>query len=70
MVGLDGLHWGIAIVIGFMSLPIGAVIRLIPDEIFGFVFLNPATRERYLGGNQTRATSVYVTGNERLHWNE
>ncbi|KAG1057716.1 hypothetical protein G6F43_000466 [Rhizopus delemar] len=70
VVGLDGLHWGIAIVIGFMSLPIGAVIRLIPDEIFGFLFLNPATRERYLGGNQTRATSVYVTGNERLHWNE
>ncbi|OAD02217.1 hypothetical protein MUCCIDRAFT_126632, partial [Mucor lusitanicus CBS 277.49] len=33
VVALDGPHWGIAIVIGFLSLPIGVVIRLIPDDI-------------------------------------
>ncbi|KAG1456396.1 hypothetical protein G6F56_006840 [Rhizopus delemar] len=70
VVGLDGAHWGIAIVVGFMSLPIGAVIRLIPDEIFSCLFLNLVTREKYFGGTQAAATSVYVTGNERLQWNE
>ncbi|KAK4520697.1 Ras- protein RABG3f [Mucor velutinosus] len=69
VVALDGPHWGIAIVIGFLSLPIGVVIRLIPDDIFGFLFFNPATREKYLGGNENCVPSVYVAGNERVPWN-
>ncbi|KAF1806589.1 PMCA-type calcium-translocating P-type ATPase [Mucor lusitanicus] len=69
VVALDGPHWGIAIVIGFLSLPIGVVIRLIPDDIFGFLFFNPATREKYLGGNENSVPSVYVAGNERVPWN-
>ncbi|CAO3613454.1 unnamed protein product [Mucor fragilis] len=69
VVALDGPHWGIAIVIGFLSLPIGVVIRLIPDDIFGFLFFNSATREKYLGGNENSVPSVYVAGNERMPWN-
>ncbi|EPB88558.1 hypothetical protein HMPREF1544_04671 [Mucor circinelloides 1006PhL] len=69
VVALDGPHWGIAIVIGFLSLPIGVVIRLIPDDIFGFLFFNPATREKYLGGSENSVPSVYVAGNERVPWN-
>ncbi|CEP17534.1 hypothetical protein [Parasitella parasitica] len=69
VVALDGAHWGIAIVIGFLSLPIGVVIRLIPDDIFGFLFFNPATRERYMGGGENAVPSVYVAGNERVPWN-
>lgn len=63
VVPLDGAHWGIALVIGFISLPIGVVIRLIPDDIFGFLFVNEATREKYLGSNAAEPT-VY-SGNKR-----
>ncbi|KAI9359073.1 PMCA-type calcium-translocating P-type ATPase [Pilaira anomala] len=68
VVPLDAAHWGIAIVIGFFSLPIGVVIRLIPDHIFGFLFRNPATREKYMG-EQASTPAVYMAGNERLPWN-
>lgn len=33
-VPLDKHFWFISIVIGLMSIPIGALIRLLPDEIF------------------------------------
>ncbi|KAI8079650.1 PMCA-type calcium-translocating P-type ATPase [Gilbertella persicaria] len=69
VVPLDGAHWGIAIVIGFLSLPIGVVIRLIPDNIFGFLFFSSSAREKYLGGNESAIPSVYVAGNERMPWN-
>ncbi|KAI7882412.1 PMCA-type calcium-translocating P-type ATPase, partial [Lichtheimia hyalospora FSU 10163] len=32
-VPLDTMHWVLCILVGFMSLPVGALIRLIPDEI-------------------------------------
>ncbi|KAG0093250.1 hypothetical protein BGZ92_006743 [Podila epicladia] len=32
---LDGTQWAICVVLGFLSLPFGVVIRLIPDELFG-----------------------------------
>jgi Ca2+-transporting ATPase len=69
VVAIDGPHWAIAILIGFLSLPIGVVIRLIPDNIFGFLFFSSAAREKYLGGHQNAVPSVYVAGNERLPWN-
>lgn len=69
VVPLDAKHWAVALVIGFLSLPIGVVIRLIPDNTFSFLFFNQATRERYLGGNESAVPSVYVAGNERLPWN-
>ncbi|KAI9476101.1 MAG: PMCA-type calcium-translocating P-type ATPase [Benjaminiella poitrasii] len=68
VVPLDGVHWAIAIVIGLLSLPIGVIIRLIPNDVFGFLFFNTATRERYLGGNVNTVPSVYVAGNERVPW--
>lgn len=69
VVQLDGPHWAISIVIGLISLPVGVVVRLIPDDIFGFLFRNPATREKYLGGNTNVVPSVYMAGNERMPWN-
>jgi Ca2+-transporting ATPase len=30
---LNGTQWGISIVLGFLSLPVGVVVRLIPDEL-------------------------------------
>ncbi|CAO3591880.1 unnamed protein product [Absidia cylindrospora] len=69
---VDGPSWAISIVIGMFALPVGVVIRLIPDDIFGFIFFNSATRQRYLG-TDPKATlappSVYVTGNDRVAWN-
>lgn len=69
VIALDGAHWAIAIVVGLLSLPIGVVIRLVPDNIFGFLFRDPATREKYLGGNGNTVPAVYMAGNERLPWN-
>ncbi|ORX46293.1 PMCA-type calcium-translocating P-type ATPase [Hesseltinella vesiculosa] len=69
---INGVDWAISIILGLLSLPIGAVIRLIPDESFAFLFRNPTTRQRYLGidSNNTMTTpSVYVTGNDRVAWN-
>jgi Ca2+-transporting ATPase len=31
---LDGDQWAISIVLGALSIPVGAIIRLIPDELF------------------------------------
>ncbi|KAI7891004.1 PMCA-type calcium-translocating P-type ATPase [Mucor mucedo] len=68
VVALDAAHWAIALVIGVISLPIGVVIRLIPDSIFACLFRDPVTREKYMGGGST-VPAVYVAGNERLPWN-
>ncbi|KAI8647717.1 PMCA-type calcium-translocating P-type ATPase [Parasitella parasitica] len=68
---VDGVAWAISICVGLLSLPIGVLVRLIPDEFFAFVFVfNPAARQRYLGGtNDSASPSVYVAGNERIAWN-
>ncbi|KAF7728364.1 hypothetical protein EC973_006172 [Apophysomyces ossiformis] len=66
---IDGPHWAIAIVVGLLSLPIGVVVRLIPDDIFGFLFRDPAVRERYLGGRHL-VPSIYMAGNERMPWSQ
>lgn len=70
VVPLDAKHWAVALVIGFLSLPIGVVIRLIPDNTFSFLLFSKSARERYLGGNESAVPSVYVAGNERLPWNQ
>ncbi|CEP07016.1 hypothetical protein [Parasitella parasitica] len=68
---VDGVAWAISLCVGLLSLPIGVLVRLIPDEFFGFVFIfNPAARQRYLGGANDSATpNVYIAGNERIAWN-
>ncbi|ORZ19375.1 PMCA-type calcium-translocating P-type ATPase [Absidia repens] len=65
---VDGSAWAISIVIGMFALPVGVVVRLIPDDIFGFLFFNAATRQRYLGTDSKASLappSVYVTGNDQ-----
>lgn len=67
---MTGGQWGIALVVGFLSLPIGVVIRLIPDDIFGFLFFSSSAREKYLGGgNSSMVPSVYMAGADRMPWN-
>lgn len=61
MTRIGGPQWAIAIVIGMFSLPVGALIRLIPDRWFGFLFRNPTTRQRYLG-EAPLVPSLYMTG--------
>ncbi|KAI9020969.1 PMCA-type calcium-translocating P-type ATPase [Phycomyces nitens] len=72
VIPLNGPQWAIALVIGVLSLPIGVVIRLIPDDLFAFVFRNPVTRQRYMGNTMKHASlppSVYMADNERVAWN-
>jgi Ca2+-transporting ATPase len=70
---LDGTHWAISIVVGLLALPIGAVIRMIPDDIFAIFFRNENTRIQYLQPEKllssNRTPSVYVAGGERFAWN-
>lgn len=69
---VDGIAWAISICVGLLALPIGVIIRLIPDEALSWVFMfNPAARQRYLGPNNTSNATpeVYVAGNERIAWN-
>ncbi|RCH85954.1 hypothetical protein CU097_006847, partial [Rhizopus azygosporus] len=70
VVRIDGISWAISICVGLISIPIGVVIRLIPDELFSFVFFfNPKARQRYLGKNEHLVSpTVYVAGNERITW--
>lgn len=65
---IDGIHWLISVAVGFLSLPIGLVIRLIPDNVFAFILVKRSARERYLGHAQ-KVPSMYMAGNERLSWN-
>lgn len=65
---IDGPSWALSIVVGLFAIPVGAVIRLIPDKVFGFLFFKPATRQRYLGENYVPASpvnpSIYLAGND------
>ncbi|KAI9492376.1 PMCA-type calcium-translocating P-type ATPase [Zychaea mexicana] len=63
---IDGPSWAIAIIVGMFALPVGVVVRLIPDSAFGFLFRNPATRQRYLGGDYKGplVPSIYMAGND------
>ncbi|KAI9013962.1 PMCA-type calcium-translocating P-type ATPase [Phycomyces nitens] len=68
---IGGVEWAISIVIGLISIPIGVIIRLIPDRIFMFLFRNPTSRQRYFGVQNSGdmvPPSVYVAGNERFSW--
>ena len=67
VVPLDGIHWAISVLVGLLALPIGVVIRLIPDNVFAFVLFKSTARERYLGHTQ-KVPSLYMAGNERLSW--
>jgi Ca2+-transporting ATPase len=69
---VDGIAWAISVCVGLLALPVGVIVRLIPDEALSFVFMfNPAARQRYLGTNNNSnvSPSVYVAGNERIAWN-
>ncbi|KAI8141189.1 PMCA-type calcium-translocating P-type ATPase [Fennellomyces sp. T-0311] len=67
VVPIDGIHWAISVLVGLLALPIGVVIRLIPDNVFAFVLFKSTARERYLGHSQ-KVPSMYMAGNERLSW--
>ncbi|KAI7860205.1 PMCA-type calcium-translocating P-type ATPase [Circinella umbellata] len=67
VVPLDGIHWAISVLVGLLALPIGVVVRLIPDNVFAFVLFKSTARERYLGHTQ-KVPSLYMAGNERLSW--
>lgn len=68
---INGVDWAISVIVGLISIPIGVLIRLIPDECFSFIFVfNPKARQRYLEGENQSSPSVYLTGNKRIEWNQ
>lgn len=70
---LDGAQWGISLVVGFISLPLGIVIRCIPDS--WVLRLVPRPVRRYLAARarkqqeQQRAKDVEAQG-PHFQWNE
>lgn len=59
IVGLTGEQWGYSIFFGFLSIPIGAIIRLIPDELIRKLI------PTYLMKQQTRGPQVTVEDEEQ-----
>ncbi|KAI9318132.1 PMCA-type calcium-translocating P-type ATPase [Dichotomocladium elegans] len=63
---INGPSWALSIIVGMFSLPVGALVRLIPDHWFAFLFRNPETRRRYLGEDYDGPIrpSVYMAGSD------
>lgn len=57
--GLTGEQWGYSIFFGFLSIPIGAIIRLIPDELIRKVIPTSLMKQ------QTRGPQVTVEDEEQ-----
>ncbi|KAF1846763.1 calcium transporting P-type ATPase-like protein [Cucurbitaria berberidis CBS 394.84] len=57
---LNGAQWGYSIVLGFLSLPVGVIVRLIPDELIEKCIPNFFKRKR---------TPEVVVSDEDYQWN-
>ncbi|KAI9318809.1 PMCA-type calcium-translocating P-type ATPase [Dichotomocladium elegans] len=67
---INGVHWAISIVVGLLAIPIGAIIRLLPDRLFAFILIRKSTRDRYLGNTDnanriSKIPSMYMAGGSR-----
>lgn len=61
VVPLSGPLWAISICLGALSLPIGVIIRLIPDELVAKILPKWMSRKR--------VSNVYVSNEDRFQWN-
>ncbi|KAF1945231.1 calcium transporting P-type ATPase-like protein [Clathrospora elynae] len=61
VVRLNGAQWGYSIVLGFLSLPIGVIIRLIPDELI---------QKCIPGFFRRKQTPQVVVSDEDYQWNQ
>jgi Ca2+-transporting ATPase len=58
---LNGAQWGYSLVLGFLSLPVGMIVRLIPDELVAKCV--PAFVKR-------KSTPELVVSDEEYQWNQ
>ncbi|KAF9583251.1 hypothetical protein BGW38_009920 [Lunasporangiospora selenospora] len=58
---LDGIQWLICVLLGLLSLPVGVIVRLIPDEIFG-PLKNWIDRPTVMAGGTLPLASASVDG--------
>ena len=56
----NGMQWGVALVLGALSLPVGMVVRLIPDELAAKLVPGPIKR----WARKRRAKGIIVTDEE------
>ncbi|KAF2129269.1 calcium-translocating P-type ATPase [Dothidotthia symphoricarpi CBS 119687] len=61
VVRIDGTQWGISIVLGVLSLPVGVIIRLIPDELVAKCIPNFFKR---------KSTPELVLSDDDYQWNQ
>ncbi|PUU82388.1 hypothetical protein B9Z19DRAFT_1099224 [Tuber borchii] len=59
---LNGVQWGISIILGAISIPVAVVIRLVPDQVFAKIL--PDWMSKKENGN------IYVGNQDRFQWNE
>ncbi|OZJ02550.1 hypothetical protein BZG36_04504 [Bifiguratus adelaidae] len=45
---VDSVQWAIALIAGVISLPVGLILRLIPDDVVSWLIFKPSARERYI----------------------
>jgi Ca2+-transporting ATPase len=58
---LNGAQWGYSIVLGFLSLPVGMIVRLIPDELVSMCVP---------GWFKRKSTPEVVVSDEDYQWNQ
>lgn len=58
---LNGVQWGISLILGAISLPIAVIIRLIPDELVAKVVPHWMHRKP--------SPNIYISNEDRFQWN-
>lgn len=59
---LNGVQWGISLVLGAISIPFAIVIRLIPDELVAKIL------PRWMSRKEN--PNIYVSNEDRFQWNQ
>lgn len=59
---LNGVEWGVSIILSLLSIPVAIIVRLIPDQ--AFAKLMPSCMKR------GKPAPVYVANDARFEWNQ
>ncbi|EEQ85177.1 Ca2+-transporting ATPase, variant [Blastomyces dermatitidis ER-3] len=59
---LNGVEWGVSIILGLLSMPMAVIIRLIPDEFIQKLIPEVWTRKK-------TGPQVFVSDEDRFEWN-
>jgi Ca2+-transporting ATPase len=62
VVELNGVQWGISIILGAISIPVAVIIRLIPDQVLAKILPDWMSKKEN--------SNIYVHNQDRFQWND